>query len=79
MNWLLADAKNRLSKVVTLALERGPQRVQRRNQAVIILSETDYQRLTGVHPHFKDYLMQAPSFKDVDLVRDESSERNVIL
>lgn len=79
MNWHLAEAKNRLSEVVTLALTQGPQRVQRRNQAVIILSEKEYQHLAGVRPLFKDYLMQGPSFEGMDLKRDESVGRDILL
>lgn len=79
MEWLLADAKNRLSEVVTLALTAGPQRVCRRNQAVIILSEEEYQRLIGVRPSFKTYLMEGPSFEDLDLARDKSPSRDIKL
>jgi antitoxin Phd len=79
MNWNLADAKNRLSEVVTLALTAGPQRIQRRNQSVILLSENEYQRLTGIQPSFKDYLMKGPSFEGVDLTRDESTDREIFL
>lgn len=79
MDWPLAEAKNRLSEVVTLALTSGPQIVRRRNQSVVILSEVEYQRLTGVRPRFKDYLMQAPSFEDLDLTRNESPSRDVVL
>lgn len=79
MDWLLAEAKNRLSEVMTLALTSGPQKVKRRNQAVIILSEIEYERLTGARPSFKDYLMQGPSFEGVDLTRDESSSRDLEL
>jgi len=77
MDWLLAEAKNRLSEVMTLALTSGPQKIKRRNQAVIILSEGDYERLTGVRPSFKDYLMQGPSFEGLDLTRDDSPSRDI--
>ena len=76
MDWLLAEAKNRLSEVVTLALTKGPQKVKRRNQAVIILSEEEYKRLTGARMSFKDYLMEGPSFEGLDLTRDTSPSRD---
>ncbi len=79
MDWLLAEAKNRLSEVVTLALTSGPQRIRRRNQAVIIVSEMDYLRLTGARPSFKNYLMEGPSFEGLDLTRDESPSRDIEL
>lgn len=76
MDWLLAEAKNRLSEVVTLALTSGPQKIKRRNQAVIILSEVEYERLRGTHTSFKEYLMEGPSFEGLDLTRDESPGRD---
>jgi len=50
MDWKLADAKNKFSEVVRRALAEGPQRVTRRNDAVVILSEAEYQRLTETSP-----------------------------
>lgn len=79
MDWLLAEAKNRLSEVVTLALTKGPQKIKRRNQSVIILSEVEYERLTGARTSFKDYLMEGPSFEGLDLTRDASPSRDVDL
>jgi antitoxin Phd len=79
MDWRLAEAKNRLSELITLALTSGPQKVKRRNQTVIILSERDYERLKGVRQGFKDYLLKGPSFEALDLSRDESSSRNIEL
>jgi hypothetical protein len=79
MNWLLAEAKNRFSEVVTLALTSGPQRVQRRDKAVIILAEEEYQQLTGERSRFLDFLMQGPSLTGLDISRDKSSMRDVDL
>lgn len=79
MDCLLAEAKNRLSEVMTLALTRGPQKVRRRNQAIIILSEAEYKRLKGNRPSFKNYLMQGPSFEGLDLTRDESPSRDCFI
>lgn len=76
MDWMLAEAKNKLSEVINLALTQGPQRVRRRNQSVVILDENEYQRLTGVRPSFKNFLMQGPSFEDLDLGRDKSLGRD---
>ncbi len=79
MEWLLAEAKNRLSEVVTLALTKGPQRIRRRNQAVVLLSEIEYMRLTGARPSFKNYLRKGPSLEDLDLTRDERPSRDIEL
>ena len=47
MEWRLADAKNRFSELVKRALAEGPQRVVRRDDAVVVLAEQDYEKLTG--------------------------------
>ena len=43
--WQLAEAKNKFSEVFTRALTEGPQRVRRRSDTVVILSEAEYERL----------------------------------
>lgn len=77
MDWKLADAKNKFSEMVKRALTEGPQRVTRRDDAVVILSEADYERLTGRHPGFRDYLVSGPTLVDIDLERDRSPMREV--
>jgi prevent-host-death family protein len=47
MGWRLADAQNRCSELVKRALAEGPQRVVRRDDAVVVLAEHDYEKLTG--------------------------------
>lgn len=79
MNWNLAEAKNRFSELVNLALTKGPQRVTRRKDAVIVIAAEEYERLTGKVPAFKDYLAQGESFEGLDLGRDGSSSRDVDL
>lgn len=80
MEWRLADAKNKFSELVTRALEEGPQRVLRRDEAVVVMAQRDYEKLSGKHPSFKDFLMKGgPSFKGLDLTRDHSAMRSVKL
>ena len=79
MDWLLADAKNRFSEVVTLALTEGPQRVRRRKQAVVVISETEYNLLSRPDDSFKSYLFEGPDFSDLDLTRSEDTMRDVSL
>ncbi len=79
MDWLLADAKNRFSELVTQALSHGPQRVKRRDEAVIIVAEKDYRRLTGKQRTFKDFLLNGPDIGMLDLTRDKTPMRNVDL
>jgi len=77
LNWQLADAKNRFSEVVRRALTEGPQRITRRRDAVIVLSETEYQRLTGEQPSVVNYILSGPGLEDVPIERDQSLMREV--
>ncbi|MGD0965778.1 MAG: type II toxin-antitoxin system prevent-host-death family antitoxin [Candidatus Acidiferrales bacterium] len=80
MDWRLADAKNRFSELVTRALAEGPQRVRRHDDAVVVVAERDYEKLTGKRPDFKAFLMaEGPSFEGLDLTRDDSPMRDVKL
>lgn len=77
MTWQLAEAKNKFSELVTQALTSGPQRVRRRDQVVIVLSEADYRRLTGDRVTLKDYLLNGPDLSDLDFSRDDRPMREV--
>ena len=80
MEWNLADAKNRFSEVVNLALTEGPQRVHRRKDTVVVVAAEEFERLVvGRRPAFKDYLAQGESFEELDLARDQSPSRDVAL
>jgi antitoxin Phd len=78
--WKLADAKNRFSELVNRALAEGPQRVERRADAVVVLDLREYEKLTGKKAGFKEFLTApGPSLKGVDLARDRSPMRDVEL
>jgi antitoxin Phd len=79
MEWNLADAKNRFSEVVNLALTQGPQRVRRRKDTVVVIAADEFERLVGQRPAFKDYLAHGESFEGLDLARDQSRVRDVSL
>lgn len=79
MTWNLADAKNRLSEVVNLALSQGPQTITRRKDAVVVISAAEYEELVGKRQSFKDFLMNGPSLEGLDLGRDQSPMRDVEL
>ena len=80
MQWRLAEAKNRFSEVINKALSEGPQQVLRRDDTVIILSKKDYEKLTGKHSGFKDFLLnQTPKFDDLDFDRDKNPMREIEL
>lgn len=77
--WQVAEAKNKFSELITKALNEGPQRVRRRDQAIIIISESEYQRLTGNCMTLKDFILQGPDISDLDLTRDTSPMRDADL
>ncbi len=79
MEWKLADAKNRFSELVTKAIDDGPQRVTRRGDVVIVMSEADYLRLRGKRPGLVEYTMSGPDLSELDLTRDRSFMRHVEL
>ncbi len=79
MNWKLAEAKQKLSEVVRLALEKEPQCIERRNDAVVVISLKDFNRLTGGQPDFIEYLLSAPDMSDLDFTRDKSPLRELKL
>jgi prevent-host-death family protein len=77
--WNLADAKNRFSEVVNLALTKGPQRIRRRNDQVVVIAAKEYDRLKRKSSTFKEHLLKGPSFEQLDLERDSSSARDISL
>jgi prevent-host-death family protein len=79
MEWKLADAKNRLSELVTKASTEGPQTIRRHDATVVVISEKTYRTLTGERRTFKDLLLNVPSLEGVDLERDRSPMREVDL
>ena len=80
MTWALAEAKNRLSEVVSLAISSGPQEISRRGEKVIVLSELDYLKLKGQKMDFKQFLLKkSPDLSGLDFQRDSSPMRKVDL
>jgi antitoxin Phd len=77
--WNLADAKNRFSELINLALTKGPQQVNRRKDKVIVISAKEYEKLKGKEGKFKDFLLNGPSLEGVNLSRDASAPRDIIL
>ena len=79
-NWRLTEAKNRLSEVVTNALNDRPQRIVRRGEAVVVVAEETFGRLTGASgPGFVAYLLSGPSLEGVTTERDRRPMRDVAL
>ena len=79
MEWKLAEAKNRLSELVTRALTEGPQTIRRHNAAVVVVDESEYRSLVGERPSFKQLLLAGPSLEGVIPPRDSSPMRKIEL
>lgn len=79
MTWNLAEAKNRLTEVVNLALNEGPQTITRRNDTVVLISAERYAELTGAKLDFKEFLFQGAGLQELDLTRDQSPGREIEL
>jgi prevent-host-death family protein len=77
MIWKLAEAKNKLSEVVSLARDEGPQFVTRRDEEYVVMTREEYDRLTGEKPSFLEVLRSAPSLEGLDLTRDKSPMREI--
>jgi prevent-host-death family protein len=75
MVWQLAEAKNKFSEVVTKALTEGPQHISRRGEMVVVLSEEEYQRLTGKRETLIEFLLNGPDWSELDTTRDQSLMR----
>lgn len=79
IDWQLAEAKNKFSEVMTLALANEPQKICRRHQSVIIISQQEHNKLINKNNSFVEYLTKSPSFEDLDLLRDTSKSREFTL
>ncbi len=77
MTWNVTEAKNNLSELVNRALTEGPQRITRRNDMVIVITEAEYNHLCRQKPSFKEALLDGPNFEGIDLSRDRSRMREV--
>ncbi|WP_145071083.1 hypothetical protein [Engelhardtia mirabilis] len=64
-----------MSEVVRRALAGEPQRIERRDDAVVVLSAAEFDRLTGARPDFVEFLMSWPDISDLDLSRHSGPGR----
>lgn len=79
--WQVADAKNKFSELITRALTEGPQRIRRRGDTVVMLSEAEYDRLVHKTERMPlgHFILSGPSFEGLDLERRKSPMRPVDL
>ncbi len=79
--WQLQDAKARLSEVVKAANREGPQEVTVRGEpSAVILSVEEYKKLQRQQPDFVSFMQSSPlTFEDVDMQRNDSLTRDIVL
>ena len=77
MYWQVAEAKNKLSKLLDLAEDKKPQSIRRRDEEFILLTKKQYDRETGRKKTFVEHLMSGPGLHDLDLTRDKSPMRDI--
>jgi prevent-host-death family protein len=80
--WQIQEAKAKLSKVLRDAQLKGPQEITNHGRSVaVILSRSDYDRLTGADKSLVDFMRASPlfDFDDVLIERDNSLTRDVSL
>lgn len=74
-SWQIQEAKNKLSKVVEEAIEKGPQILTRRGvEVAVVLSFAEYLELKKKQTPLSEFFRQSP-LSDLDLKRDKSPVR----
>ena len=81
-SWQIQEAKANLSELVRATESAGPQEITWHGRGVaVVLSKTEYERLTGTRQSLLEFMPCSPLFDsdDVDLTRDQSPTRDVSL
>lgn len=80
-NWQLQEAKAKFSKVVQETLVQGPQQITVHGKpAVVLISRSDYDRLTRSNLSFGKFMRQSPFVGlHLNLERDKSINRDIEL
>ena len=80
--WQIQEAKAHLSELVRETEHGGPQAITWHGREVaVVLSKTEYERLTGTGQSLVEFMRSSPLFgaEDIDLRRDASLTRDVTL
>jgi prevent-host-death family protein len=81
-SWQIQEAKAHLSELVRDLERLGPQVITWHGREVaVVLSSTEYARLTGADRSLVDFIQSSPLFgaDDIDLERDMSTTREIEL
>lgn len=80
--WQMQEAKAKLSEVVRLAEQEGPQDITWHGRSLaVVLSRRDYEKITGTHENLLDFMRRSPLYglDELDFPRDDSAPREVEL
>ena len=59
--WSITEARANISTVFDAALNDGPQKIERRDsEPVVMVAESDWNRLTAEYPTIADLILNAP-------------------
>ena len=75
--WQIQDAKNKLSEVVMLALQQGPQVITKYGEkTAVVISYSEYEKLRKSQGKLSEFFSTSPlAGLDLDLRRDKSMPR----
>ena len=76
--WQLQEAKNQFSRVVTDAIQDGPQVITRHGvEVAIVLSMSEYRKLVAERTKLSQFFRNSPLRGiELDLSRDDSPQRD---
>lgn len=78
--WPLSEAKNKLSELVNLVRDVGPQTITRRGDAFVLVEKSQFDRLAGESPSLVEHLLSMPKFdQPVEFPRSADQGREVEL
>ncbi|WP_051929246.1 type II toxin-antitoxin system prevent-host-death family antitoxin [Thermopetrobacter sp. TC1] len=79
--WALEDARQLFGELIEKARSQGPQHVMiDGKEAVVVISEEEYKRLSKDKPNFVEFLRSSPlRGVELEIDRDNSSMREVEL
>jgi hypothetical protein len=59
--WSITEARAHIADVFEAAIAQGPQRIERRDsEPVVMVAESDWNRLVAEYPTFADLILKAP-------------------
>lgn len=65
--WQLHEAKNKLSNLIDIAMDGKPQFITKRGEdAVVVVSISDYKKLKKQRKSFGEFLTSGPKFDDLE-------------